>query len=129
MSFLLDTHALIWWFLDSPRLSDPARAAIKAYADPVHVSAVSAFEIATKVRLGKLPDAARLDRSFEAFLVAQDFQPLPLTLEHALVAGGLSDSHKDPFDRLLAAQSLSEPLILLTADAKLARYGSTVRVV
>lgn len=123
MSLLLDTHALIWWFLDSPRLSGPARAAIKAYGDPVHVSAVSAFEIATKVRLGKLPDAARLDRSFAAFLDAQDFKPLPLTLEHALVAGGLSDSHKDPFDRLLIAQALTENLTLVSNERLFDGFG------
>lgn len=123
MSLLLDTHALIWWFLDSPRLSEPARAAIKAYGDPVYVSAVSAFEIATKVRLGKLPDAARLDRSFEAFLVVQDFKPLPLTLEHALVAGGLSDSHKDPFDRLLIAQALTENLTLVSNERLFDGFG------
>lgn len=123
MSLLLDTHALIWWFLDSPRLSDPARAAIKAYGDPVYVSAVSAFEIATKVRLGKLPDAARLDRSFETFLEGQDFKPLPLTLEHALVAGGLSDSHKDPFDRLLIAQALTENLTLVSNERLFDGFG------
>lgn len=123
MSLLLDTHALIWWFLDSPRLSEPARAAIRDYADPVHVSAVSAFEIATKVRLGKLPEAARLDRAFETFIEAQDFKPLPLTLEHALVAGGLSDSHKDPFDRLLIGQALSENMTLISNERIFDGFG------
>lgn len=123
MSLVLDTHALIWWFLDSPRLSEPARTAIRTCREPVHVSAVSGFEIATKVRLGKLPEGARLDRSFEAFLDAQDFTPLPLTLEHALVAGGLSDSHKDPFDRLLIAQALSENLTLVSNERLFDGFG------
>ncbi|MCF8505061.1 MAG: type II toxin-antitoxin system VapC family toxin [Caulobacter sp.] len=123
MSLLLDTHALIWWFLDSPRLSDRARSAIVDYSDPVYVSAVSAFEIATKVRLGKLPDAARLDRSFDAFVEAQHFKPLPLTLEHALVAGGLSDGHKDPFDRLLIAQALTENLTLVSNERLFDGFG------
>lgn len=123
MSLLLDIHALIWWFLDSPRLSEPARTAIRTCREPVHVSAVSAFEIATKVRLGRLPEGARLDRSFEAFLDAQDFTPLPLTLEHALVAGGLSDSHKDPFDRLLIAQALSENLTLVSNERLFDGFG------
>ena len=123
MSLLLDTHALIWWFLDSPRLSDKARTAIVDYIDPVYVSAVSAFEIATKVRLGKLPDAARLDRSFDAFVEAQQFKPLPLTLEHALVAGGLSDGHKDPFDRLLIAQALTENLTLVSNERLFDSFG------
>ena len=123
MSLLLDTHALIWWFLDSPRLSDKARTAIVDYIDPVYVSAVSAFEIATKVRLGKLPDAARLDRSFDAFVEAQHLKPLPLTLEHALVAGGLSDGHKDPFDRLLIAQALTENLTLVSNERLFDSFG------
>ena len=123
MSLLLDTHALIWWFLDSPRLSDKARTAIVDYIDPVYVSAVSAFEIATKVRLGKLPDAARLDRSFDALVESQHFKPLPLTLEHALVAGGLSDGHKDPFDRLLIAQALTENLTLVSNERLFDGFG------
>ncbi len=123
MSLLLDTHALIWWFLDSPRLSEAAREAIAGYIDPVHVSAVSAFEIATKVRLGKLPEAARLDRSFAGFIETQEFRPLPLTLEHALVAGGLSDGHKDPFDRLLIAQALTENLTLVSNERLFDGFG------
>ncbi len=123
MSLLLDTHALIWWFLDSPRLSNVAREALGASPGPVYVSAVSAFEIATKVRLGKLPEAAALDQAFEAFLISQALTPLPLTIAHAQHAGGLVIEHKDPFDRLLIAQALLENLTLVSNERGFDAFG------
>lgn len=117
MSLLLDTHALIWWFLDSPKLSRAARDALRDPLRPAFASVVSAFEIATKVRLGKLPEAARLDHAFGRFLEVQMFAPLPLSLEHALVAGQLGAHHRDPFDRLLVAQALVEGLTLVSNEA------------
>ena len=123
MSLLLDTHALIWWFLDAPLLSVPARAAISAANEPIHVSAVSAFEISTKVRIGKLPPAAALDDAFEDFLAAQRFTHLAISVRHAREAGALPIPHRDPFDRLLIAQALVEGLTLVSNEALFDGFG------
>jgi len=123
LSLLLDTHALIWWFLDSPALSPAARDRIAEGAEDVYVSAVSAFEISTKVRLGKLPEAAALDRDFSDFIASRGFTPLDLSIQHALVAGGLSSGHKDPFDRLLIAQALTENLTLVSNERLFDGFG------
>lgn len=123
MRLLLDTHALIWWFLDAPNLSAAARKAITAAQEPVYVSAVSAYEISNKVRLGKLPQAAALDGAFEDFLVAQQFEPLPITVGHAREAGALAIAHRDPFDRLLIAQALAEGLVLVSNEAVFDGFG------
>jgi len=123
LSLLLDTHALIWWFLDSSALSSIARDRIAEGAEDVFVSAVSAFEISTKVRLGKLPEAAALDRDFSDFIASRGFVPLDLSIQHALVAGNLSYGHKDPFDRLLIAQSLVENLTLVSNERLFDGFG------
>ncbi len=123
MSFLLDTHALIWWFLDAPNLSPTARRAIAAAGDPVYISAVSAYEISNKVRLGKLPQAAALDDAFEDFILAQKFEPLPISVRHAREAGTLKAAHRDPFDRLLIAQALLEGLVLVSNETVFDAFG------
>lgn len=123
MTLLLDTHALIWWFLDSPQLSEAARQHISDGNTSIYVSAVSAFEISTKVRLGKLPQAAAFDQDFEVFVRDRGFQPLPLTVRHALTAGGLSYEHKDPFDRLLIAQALIEDMTLVSNERLFDDFG------
>jgi PIN domain nuclease of toxin-antitoxin system len=116
LRLLLDTHALIWWFNGSPTLSRAAREAIADEANEVLVSAVSALEIATKHRLGKLSQADLLASRFEAMLADQAMTPLPITLAHGLLAGRLAIGHKDPFDRLLIAQSLVEDLPLVSNE-------------
>ena len=103
MKVLLDTHALLWWVEDSPLLGDAARTAI--FDHEVLVSAASAWEVATKFRLGKLPSAERMARNFAGEVAAEGFVALPVTLEHAALAGGLDIPHTDPFDRLLIALS------------------------
>jgi len=123
LRLLLDTHALIWWFLDEPNLSLAARTAIAAAGDPVYVSAVSAYEISNKVRLGRLPQAAALDAAFEDFVIAQRFEPLPIALRHAREAGALGIAHRDPFDRLLIAQSRLEDLVLVSNEAVFDGFG------
>ncbi len=123
MSLLLDTHALIWWFLDAPPLSPAARAAIATASEPILVSAASAFEISTKVRIGKLPQAAALDDAFEDFLAVQRFVHLPISVRHARRAGALPIPHCDPFDRLLIAQALVEGLTLVSNEAAFDGFG------
>jgi PIN domain nuclease of toxin-antitoxin system len=123
MRLLLDTHALLWWMVGDPRLSPGARAAVGAASAEVLVSAASAWELAVKVRLGKLPEAGRLTHRLAESLAEQDFRALPINLEHARLGGLLPGPHRDPFDRLLAAQALLDDLVVVTDDAALATFG------
>ena len=123
MRLLLDTHALIWWGLDDPRLGAEARAAIAEAGNEVFVSAASAMEVTTKHRLGKLPQAERLALGFETLVAALGFQPLPISLAHAQLAGNLVVPHKDPFDRLLIAQSVLEGMPLASNEAAFDGFG------
>ena len=113
---LLDTHAVIWWFQGSRRLSRKAVEEVDRDGAAVFVSAVSAFEIALKHRLGKLPEASPLVGDFIAMLAGEGFEPLFLNMHHAIVAGGLPTQHRDPFDRLLIAQALVENLTLVSNE-------------
>jgi PIN domain nuclease of toxin-antitoxin system len=126
MKLLLDTRALVWWWTDDPRLPARARALIADPASVVYVSAVSAWEITTKHRIGKWPDVERLIAEYASLLRRSRFHALAITLEHALRAGGLPGPHRDPFDRMLIAQSGLEALPIVTADAVFAAYGSAV---
>jgi PIN domain nuclease of toxin-antitoxin system len=113
---LLDSHALFWFIDGDPRLSRPALEAIEAVDGVVCVSAVTAWEIANKFRYGKWPAAGALANDLAAIMSAHDFEPLPLSLEHARHAGLLQSPHRDPFDRMLAAQAEIEGIPLVTAD-------------
>ena len=117
MKLLLDTHALLWWWKDDPRLSKRAATAIADEANAVLVSAASAWEIATKHRIGKLPGAESAIHEFNELIVADGFSHLAVTYQHALKAGGFDIEHRDPFDRMLAAQSVIEGATLVTDDA------------
>lgn len=117
MKLLLDTHALIWWLAGDEALSPRARDAIANDANGVLVSAASAMEVATKVRIGKLPSAAALAQDFEAIVAAQGFVELPISVRHARLAGEMLIAHKDPFDRLLIAQAQVEGLTLVSNEA------------
>jgi PIN domain nuclease of toxin-antitoxin system len=122
MRLLLDTHVFLWAVAGSPRLKAPTRRLIEA-ADAVHVSAASIWEVAIKRRLGKI------DADPDALVEAIDdsgFLELPVRPAHAAAVARLPDHHADPFDRLLVAQALTEPLRLLTADAALVRYSDIV---
>ncbi|OGT80149.1 MAG: twitching motility protein PilT [Gammaproteobacteria bacterium RIFCSPLOWO2_02_FULL_61_13] len=116
MKLLLDTHALLWWWKDDPRLSKRAAAAIADEGNSVFVSAASAWEIATKHRIGKLPGAESAVREFNELIIADGFGHLAVSYHHALMAGGFDSKHRDPFDRMLAAQSLIEGATLVTDD-------------
>ncbi|AYH45472.1 type II toxin-antitoxin system VapC family toxin [Azoarcus sp. DN11] len=123
MRVLLDTHALLWWFTDDPRLSHVARSTIADEANAIVVSAASAWEIATKHRLGKLDEAADAVHRFDELVAADGFEHLPITHFHSLKAGSYMAEHRDPFDRMLAAQSELESLPLVTCDPALALFG------
>ncbi|WP_353198182.1 type II toxin-antitoxin system VapC family toxin [Sandarakinorhabdus sp.] len=116
MRLLLDTHALIWWLLGDDALSRRAREAIADEANDVAVSAASAMEVATKFRIGKLPEAALLAQDFEAIIADQGFIELPISVHHARLAGEMNIAHKDPFDRLLIAQALAEDMVLVSNE-------------
>lgn len=116
MRLLLDTHALLWWFTDDARLPERVRAVIADEGNDVHVSAASAWEIATKRRLGKLDDIPLAEQRFSELAAADGFVHLPINHHHALRAGGYAIAHRDPFDRMLAAQCEIEDMTLVTRD-------------
>jgi PIN domain nuclease of toxin-antitoxin system len=122
MRVLLDTHLFVWFLAGSPKLGRARRKAIED-ATAVFVSSASVWEIAIKSALGKIEaDAAEIAEEIEA----SGFTELPVTARHAARVAALPPLHRDPFDRMLIAQALCEPLVLLTADAALSRYGSMV---
>ena len=120
--FLVDTHALLWWLSDDPALPASARKLIARASNTVLVSAASAWEIATKVRLGKLPDAGDLVGDFSGHLARERFESLTISMEHAVRAGLLPGPHKDPFDRMLIAQAQAENVPIVSVDAAFDSY-------
>lgn len=118
MRLLLDTHPLLWWLADAG-LSAPARDAIAEPANLVVVSAASAWEISIKKALGKLAAPDDLEHQVRA----GGFEPLPVTIAHAVAAGQLARHHEDPFDRMLIAQALAERLTIVTRDKRFDDYG------
>lgn len=126
MALLLDTHAAIWWWLDSVRLGGGARRAIIDDDLPVSVSVVSALEIAIKYRIGKLPEFGDPLVRYATLMANDRFTPLAVTQEHAVNAGLLPGEHRDPFDRLIAAQALAEGLTVVTRDPAFAAFGCNV---
>jgi PIN domain nuclease of toxin-antitoxin system len=123
---LLGTHALLWWLFDDPGLSSVARSAIADPQNQVIVSAASAWEIATKHRLGRLPEAGDVAARLPHYLRRARLSVLSISLEHAMAAGALPGPHKDPFDRMLAAQARIEDLRVATTDPVFRDYGVAV---
>lgn len=126
MRYLLDTHALLWWLFDDPQLSTKAREVIAEPQNAVLVSAASAWEISTKHRLGKLPEAGDIVPQLSRYIRRARFTELDITIEHALVAGHLPGPHRDPFDRMLIAQARLLQMPVLTTDPVFRDYGITV---
>ncbi|WP_373486882.1 type II toxin-antitoxin system VapC family toxin [Blastomonas sp.] len=124
--YILDTHALIWWWTDDPMLPFELRDIILADETIIGLSAASAWEIATKCRIGKLPGGQPLVDNFEDWREADDFFSLPVTVDHGLLAGSLPGDHRDPFDRMIAAQAIIEDLTVITRDPALAALGCRV---
>jgi PIN domain nuclease of toxin-antitoxin system len=120
---LIDTHALLWWLSDDLALSPAARKAMAETSNVLLVSAASAWEIATKVRLGRLPGAAELADDFQGFMRREGFTTLDITTEHALRAGLLPGPLKDPFDRMLISQAQAENLPIVTNERSFEAYG------
>ena len=118
MKLLLDTHVLLWWMEDHPNLSDNVRTAIADGKNPVFISAAVIWEIRIKQALGKL----EIPRNFRRVLGEQPFEMLDISADHAHAIIDLPMHHRDPFDRMLVAQSKVENLRLVTRDAHLKRY-------
>lgn len=124
MNLLLDTHVLAWWVLDDTRLSATARNILGDPSNRVMASVVSAFEMATKHRLGKWPDIGDFVAEFEPAVAAEGFGILDVAADHAVLAGSLPGAPRDPFDRLIAAQAIVGQMPVVTADAALAMLGA-----
>jgi PIN domain nuclease of toxin-antitoxin system len=122
LPLLLDTHAFLWWLDGDPSLSSRAKAAIAA--DPmVYVSGASAWEISTKARSGKLPDALDVAADVAGCIAREDFRPLAVSVEHGQRAGALPGPIKDPFDRMLIAQAMLDGLHLVSIERAFDAYG------
>lgn len=127
MKYLLDTHTLIWWLNDHSQLSATARELIQHPETDIHVSAASAWEITTKFKKGKLPMAVSVLPDFSATVAENGFIDLPITSAHMVRSVLLDSHHKDPFDRILAAQSILEGMALISADSEMPSFGVVVR--
>jgi PIN domain nuclease of toxin-antitoxin system len=124
MRLLLDTHALIWWLVDSPKLSQAARTEIADPRRSVFATPVSGYQIANKERRGRLP--GNLTRVLPQVLRKARIAIHPLTFEHALAAGQLPGPHRDPWDRLIITQAMAGGLTVVTVDAVFRDYGVPV---
>lgn len=125
MKVLLDTHALLWWLAGDDRLSRVARETIGSLDNQILVSAVSAWEISTKFRIGRLPGAREIALDMDTCLSSQGFMAIPITLDQARQAGLLQGTHRDPFDRMLIAQSLSLGAPIVSNEKVFDEYGVT----
>ena len=125
MRMLLDTHALLWWLAGDTRLSRRAMAAMSDESNEIFVSAASAWELATKHRLGKLAAAGPLVVDFGREMRLQGFRELPISWDHGQMAGMLVGPHRDPFDRMLIAQAAIERMALISNEQRFDDYGVT----
>jgi len=120
---LLDTHAFLWSLAGDQALSDAAREAIADADNEVFVSSASAWEIATKYRLGRLPGAAVIAADIAGAVASQGFTELPINIRDGQTAGGLPPIHKDPFDRMLIAQAVTADLVIVSNEALFNAYA------
>jgi len=124
VNLLLDTHTVLWWLDDDPKLSDAARSAIADPENTVFLSAVVMWEIRIKQDLGKLD----LPDDFGEVLAQQSFPELSVTVQHADTISVLPAIHRDPFDRLLVAQAIVEKMTIVTRDPFIADYNINIIV-
>ena len=125
MKLLLDTHTFVWFLSNNPALSATARQMISDPNNQIFVSAASAWEMTTKVRRGRWPAANRLAQTFGAAIASQGFIELAITVQHACLAGSIAAAHRDPFDRMLAAQSKMEDMPVISIDRLLDQFAIT----
>jgi PIN domain nuclease of toxin-antitoxin system len=125
MRYLLDTHAFLWFVTANPRLSATARQTILSPAQEIFLSIVTPWEIAIKVGLGKLVLSEPLAVYIPRELKRNQIQLLPVTIDHTATVSALPPHHRDPFDRMLIAQALTEGIPVLSADRAFDPYGVT----
>ena len=118
MSYLLDTHTLLWWLSENPILSTEAKTIIATPQNLIFVSAVSAWEISIKKAIGKLEAPDDLEHA----IAYNNFTPLEITIQDGNLAGQLPNYHNDPFDRMLIAQAMNNNLTIITKDSKIPQY-------
>lgn len=121
--FLLDTHSLLWWWTDARRLGSSAYDRISSGSERIIVSVANVWEIAIKSAAGRLDEIEDFRRDYGPLMKENGFDLLAITDEHAMAAGFLPGTHRDPFDRLIAAQALVEDLTVITRDRQLAALG------
>ena len=126
MTGLLDTCALLWWWSDPAKLSQRVLALLKDPQNQFYVSAASAWEVATKYRIGKYPNGNMVITEWEKRLLLDGFKELPIGFSHALKAGTLPGEHKDPFDRMIAAQAILTIIPVITCDSEIGSLGAEV---
>jgi PIN domain nuclease of toxin-antitoxin system len=123
MRILLDTHAFLWWLDGDRKISRRVRGLIEDEENAIYVSAASAWEIATKARIGKLPGALHVARRLPEEIADQGFTTLSVSIQHGQRAGWLPSAHRDPFDRMLAAQAIVENMQLASNEEVLDGFG------
>ncbi|MEP0916495.1 type II toxin-antitoxin system VapC family toxin [Leptolyngbya sp. DQ-M1] len=123
MKALLDTHTLLWWVANNPQLSQPVREIISNPDNTIYLSVASSWEIIIKSNTGKLPLPEPSAQFIQSCLNVNRFESLAIDLTHVLQLDTLPDYHKDPFDRILLAQSQVEKMAILSADPLIARYS------
>lgn len=128
-TYLLDTHVVLWLLVEPDTVDPTTRSALADPANSLVVSAASAMEVATKTRLGKLPAPyAALVQAWEQRVLDLRATELPISAQHAVLAGSLTWEHRDPFDRFLAAQAIIENVTLVTRDAELTAFAQVATV-
>lgn len=125
MSYILDTHALLWWLSDPDLLSSEAKEIVTDIKNLIYVSSVSTWEIAVKLSLGKL----KAPKQIFDIIKRESFFELPISIEHTKCLSLLPDHHKDPFDRLLIAQAIVEKSVLITSDKMIRKYPIPIIIV
>ncbi len=123
LPFLLDTHTFLWWLSDSGRLSKAAHETIADPSNDILVSAATAWEITTKFRIGKLADSKAVALNITGHIASQEFTELAINVADAEIAGRLPGAHRDPFDRMLAAQALAHNLSIVSVDLVFDQFG------
>jgi PIN domain nuclease of toxin-antitoxin system len=122
MRALMDTQAFLWWIMDDPRLSLPARSVIVDGSNELYFSAASAWEIAIKVQIGRLRLSEKPEILISEHLARNSFESLPINIRHALHVFNLPEHHKDPFDRIIISQAIIEGLNIITSDREFSKY-------
>ena len=126
IAMLLDTHIFLWWLFDDPKLPSGISEYLKNRDNDAFVSSASVWEISTKFRIGKLPEASKVAQNVSEWILRAGFESLFITHEHAQLAGSWDISHRDPFDRMLAAQAKIENIPLASVDNQLAAFPITI---